>query len=137
MAKLTVHRKVSVVNDRGSLFLYMDNTNQGKLLVLKDQIFELSDGKHSVFVKDALGFTSREYQVDANADENLTLIVNCNYYFIAIVVILLSLPVLIKFYPNLFGMGSVNGLWTTILMIGLAILFLIVNRRNLYTISRG
>lgn len=52
MSNLIIRRKLSIINDRSPLFVYIDNNNQGKIVVLKDMTINLSEGNHIVYIKD-------------------------------------------------------------------------------------
>ena len=123
MAVLQLHRKLSFVNDRGLLYLIVDDVNQGKVTAIVDKQIELSAGKHSLYIKDILGFTSQTLLLDIKENDNVSVTVGNAPSFIVLVVLLLILFILFKTMPFTAGLSLVN--------------YLVVFRRhNLYDISK-
>ena len=128
MAVLQLHRKLSFVNDRGLLYLIVDDVNQGRVTAIVDKQIELSAGKHSLYIKDILGFTSQALLLDIKENDNVSVTVGNAPSFIVLVVLLLILSILFKTMPFTAGLSL---LWIIFL------LYLVVFRRhNLYDISK-
>lgn len=94
MAVLQLHRKLSFVNDRGLLYLIVDDVNQGRVTAIVDKQIELSAGKHSLYIKDILGFTSQALLLDIKENDNVSVTVGNAPSFIVLVVLLLILSIL-------------------------------------------
>ena len=108
MAVLQLHRKLSFVNDRGLLYLIVDDVNQGKVTAIVDKQIELSAGKHSLYIKDILGFTSQTLLLDIKENDNVSVTVGNAPSFIVLVVLLLILFILFKTMPFTAGLSLVN-----------------------------
>ncbi len=135
MAVLQLHRKLSFVNDRGLLYLIVDDVNQGKVIAIVDKQIELSAGKHSLYIKDILGFTSQTLLLDIKENDNVSVTVGNAPSFIVLVVLLLILFILFKTMPFTAGLSLVN--WGLPILWIIFLLYLVVFRRhNLYDISK-
>lgn len=108
MAVLQLHRKLSFVNDRGLLYLIVDDVNQGRVTAIVDKQIELSAGKHSLYIKDILGFTSQTLLLDIKENANVSVTVGNAPSFIVLVVLLLILSILFKTMPFTAGLPLVN-----------------------------
>ena len=134
MAVLQLHRKLSFVNDRGLLYLIVDDVNQGRVTAIVDKQIELSAGKHSLYIKDILGFTSQTL-LDIKENANVSVTVGNAPSFIVLVVLLLILSILFKTMPFTAGLPLVN--WGLPILWIIFLLYLVVFRRhNLYDISK-
>lgn len=89
MAFLKVHRQLSPLNSRGPLFLMVDGENQGRVMVFLQNKRTISPGRHTLSVRDILGFTSRTLDVCAQNDQSLELEVGGGN-IVAIIAILLA-----------------------------------------------
>lgn len=135
MAVLQLHRKLSFVNDRGLLYLIVDDVNQGRVTAIVDKQIELSAGKHSLYIKDILGFTSQTLLLDIKENDNVSVTVGNAPSFIVLVVLLLILFILFKTMPFTAGLPLVN--WGLPILWIIFLLYLVVFRRhNLYDISK-
>lgn len=135
MAVLQLHRKLSFVNDRGLLYLIVDDVNQGRVTAIVDKQIELSAGKHSLYIKDILGFTSQTLLLDIKENDNVSVTVGNALSFIVLVVLLLILSILFKTMPFTAGLPLVN--WGLPILWIIFLLYLVVFRRhNLYDISK-
>ena len=135
MAVLQLHRKLSFVNDRGLLYLIVDDVNQGRVTSIVDKQIELSAGKHSLYIKDILGFTSQALLLDIKENDNVSVTVGNAPPFIVLVVLLLILSILFKTMPFTAGLALVN--WGLPILWIIFLLYLVVFRRhNLYDISK-
>lgn len=135
MAVLQLHRKLSFVNDRGLLYLIVDDVNQGRVTAIVDKQIELSAGKHSLYIKDILGFTSQTLLLDIKENANVSVTVGNAPSFIVLVVLLLILSILFKTMPFTAGLPLVN--WGLPILWIIFLLYLVVFRRhNLYDISK-
>ena len=135
MAVLQLHRKLSFVNDRGLLYLIVDDVNQGRVTAIVDKQIELSAGKHSLYIKDILGFTSQALLLDIKENDNVSVTVGNAPSFIVLVVLLLILSILFKTMPFTAGLPLVN--WGLPILWIIFLLYLVVFRRhNLYDISK-
>lgn len=135
MAVLQLHRKLSFVNDRGLLYLIVDDVNQGRVTAIVDKQIELSAGKHSLYIKDILGFTSQTLLLDIKENDNVSVTVGNSPSFIVLVVLLLILSILFKTMPFTAGLPLVN--WGLPILGIIFLLYLVVFRRhNLYDISK-
>ncbi|EMG35343.1 hypothetical protein [Streptococcus oralis] len=135
MAVLQLHRKLSFVNDRGLLYLIVDDVNQGRVTAIVDKQIELSAGKHSLYIKDILGFTSQTLLLDIKENDNVSVTVGNAPSFIVLVVLLLILSILFKTMPFTAGLPLVN--WGLPILWIIFLLYLVVFRRhNLYDISK-
>ncbi|MCY7087822.1 MULTISPECIES: hypothetical protein [Streptococcus] len=135
MAVLQLHRKLSFVNDRGLLYLIVDDVNQGKVTAIVDKQIELSAGKHSLYIKDILGFTSQTLLLDIKENDNVSVTVGNAPSFIVLVVLLLILFILFKTMPFTAGLSLVN-LGLPILWIIFLLYLVVFRRHNLYDISK-
>lgn len=135
MAVLQLHRKLSFVNDRGLLYLIVDDVNQGRVTAIVDKQIELSAGKHSLYIKDILGFTSQTLLLDIKENDNVSVTVGNAPSFIVLVVLLLILSILFKTMPFTASLPLVN--WGLPILWIIFLLYLVVFRRhNLYDISK-
>lgn len=135
MAVLQLHRKLSFVNDRGLLYLIVDDVNQGRVTAIVDKQIELSAGKHSLYIKDILGFTSQTLLLDIKENDNVSVTVGNAPSFIVLVVLLLILSILFKTMLFTAGLPLVN--WGLPILWIIFLLYLVVFRRhNLYDISK-
>ena len=135
MAVLQLHRKLSFVNDRGLLYLIVDDVNQGRVTAIVDKQIELSAGKHSLYIKDILGFTSQTLLLDIKENDNVSVTVGNAPSFIVLVVLLLILFILFKTMPFTAGLSLVN-LGLPILWIIFLLYLVVFRRHNLYDISK-
>ena len=76
MVRVSIHRQASLVNDRGLLFLEVDQIKKGKLIIGKVLTFDLTKGRHQIRIKDVLGFTSNTFYINDQETNDLQLIVS-------------------------------------------------------------
>lgn len=71
MVRVSIHRQVSLVNDRGLLFLEVDQIKKGKLIIGKVLTFDLTKGRHQIRIKDVIGFTSNTFYINDQETNDL------------------------------------------------------------------
>lgn len=134
MARLSIHRNISLFNDRSPLFLILDNKNLGRLTIIKPRECSVSAGEHTVYVKDILGFTSPVLTINIREDRESVVKVSNKLSLLLLLLFLIVFTILLKSPLVSFPASAINPILITIWLIFLAVL-LIFSRHSFYKIQ--
>ncbi len=95
MVKVFLHRQLSLVNDRGLLFLEIDHVKKGKVTVGKVLTYDLVSGNHGIQVTDIIGFSSPTYHIKSDYKDDIHLIVRNNLLVISLFLLMILATILL------------------------------------------
>ncbi len=134
MARLSIHRNISLFNVRSPLFLILDNKNIGQLTIIKPRECSIPASEHTVYVKDILGFTSPVLTINIREDRESVVKVSNKLSLLLLLLFLIVFSILLKSLLVSFPASAINPILITIWLISLVVLFIFC-RHSFYKVQ--